>query len=472
MAYVVAPDRQHGATMSLRTRLVVATVALTAVALALFASAVTAAYRRSERQALDDQLVAAVPPILRELDDDGPDRGPGPPLAIPAGYVAQLRVGREVLASISDEDATSTPDLDAVATPDPDADPVLTTVRSATGSGDWRVVADPVQEQGSTVVIAVPLSGVTSSVNRLLLLQAIGGAALLGVLGIGSALLLRRGLRPLESMASSAAAITAGDLDRRVSPADRRSEVGQLGLALNTMLASIQGAFADRDATEAKLRRFLSDASHELRTPLTSIQGFAELGVLGKDGAVDSELAFARIEDESARMRRLIDDLLTLARLDEQRARANGAVDLSVVAADSAAAAHASAPDRAVSLDAPAPAVVIGDGDLLRRAVENLLTNAVRHTPPGTPIEVATRANGAGVDVTVRDHGPGFPPDDLDRVFDRFWQADRARVGDGSGLGLAIVHAIVAEHGGSVVAANHDGGGAVVTLHLPTGSTT
>jgi two-component system, OmpR family, sensor kinase len=473
MACFVAPGRQHGGRMSLRTRLVVATVALTAVALALFASAVTAAYRRSELRALDDQLISAIPSILRDLDDGGAERGPGPPLAIPAGYVAELRRNGAVVSSIRDDTATSTPDLAAVVEPVAGGDPTFTTVDSATGSGAWRVIADPVEQRDavSIAVVAVPLSGVSSSVNRLVLLQVVAGAALLGVLGLGSALLLRRGLRPLETMATSAAAITAGDLDRRVTPADTRSEVGQLGLALNTMLADIESAFAERDATEAKLRRFLADASHELRTPLTSIQGFAELGVLGRNGAIDQQLAFTRIQDESARMRRLIDDLLTLARLDEQRPRGTEPIDMSVVAADSATAAHATAPDRPVSLDAPAPAVVVGDADLLRRAVENLLTNALRHTPPGTPIDVATRSNGTGVEVTVRDHGSGFPPDDLDRIFDRFWQADRARVGEGSGLGLAIVSAIVAEHGGSVVATNHRDGGAVVTLRLPSPAT-
>ena len=182
------------------------------------------------------------------------------------------------------------------------------------------------------------------------------------MLAVGSWLILRRGLRPLEHMATSARSITAGDLSQRVAPADGRSEVGQLGLALNTMLGEIEAAFAERDATEQRLRQFLADASHELRTPLTSIQGFAELFRLGGDkDHVDLAIILRRIEEESARMKVLVEDLLLLARLDETRPVERAPVDLAVLAADACSDAVAADPGRPVTLDASGPVIVLGD---------------------------------------------------------------------------------------------------------------
>jgi two-component system, OmpR family, sensor kinase len=291
---------------------------------------------------------------------------------------------------------------------------------------------------------------------------------LLAGLGGGAWLILRRGLRPLEEMAATATAITGGDLSRRVEPADDRTEVGQLGLALNTMLDDIEQSFRQRDATEARLRQFLADASHELRTPLTSIQGFAELFRL-HEGRDDLDLAtiLSRIEGESDRMRRLVEDLLLLARLDQTRPPAAQPVDLAVIAADACTDATARDPERSISLHAPEPVVVRGDPDHLRQALTNLLANAAVHTPPGTAVDVGVRVDGPWASVWVRDHGPGLDDHALAHAFDRFWQADAARAGAGSGLGLSIVAAIVAEHGGQAGAANAPGGGAAFTIHLP-----
>ena len=166
-------------------------------------------------------------------------------------------------------------------------------------------------------------------------------------------------------------------------------------------------------------------------------------------------------------MKTLVEDLLLLARLDETRPFDPEPVDLTVLAADACTDAVAIAPDRAVTLDAPLPVVVSGDADHLRQAIANLVTNAVRHTPDGTPIEVSTRVAGDRATVTVRDHGPGLAPDAVDHVFDRFWQADSARVGAGSGLGLSIVAGIAEEHGGEARAANPADGGAAFTLDVP-----
>ena len=350
------------------------------------------------------------------------------------------------------------------------------TTGSVAGPGRWRVYVGPADRlPGWTTVVAVPSDEVRSSLNRLVLIEVTAGVGLLTLLGGGSWLILRRGLRPLERMAQSAATITAGDLSQRVHPSDDRTEVGQLGLALNTMLSRFESAFREREEVEAKLRQFLSDASHELRTPLTSIQGFAEMFRL--DAAADHvnlEVILRRIEEETARMRVLVDDLLLLARLDETRPLERQPVDLSVLAADACSDAAAADPGRPVTLDAPAPIVIRGDRDHLRQAIANLVTNAVRHTPPHTPLEVSARAepDPAVAVVAVRDHGPGLDAEGLAHAFDRFWQADRARVGHGTGLGLSIVAAIAHEHGGVVAVANAPGGGAVFTLRLPLSGTT
>ncbi|HEY4377265.1 MAG TPA: HAMP domain-containing sensor histidine kinase, partial [Acidimicrobiales bacterium] len=343
------------------------------------------------------------------------------------------------------------------------------TTGSATGSGAWRVYVGPARGPGSAaVVVALPLASITGPLHRLVLIEAFGALGLLVLIGGGSGLILRRGLRPLEQMAGSARVITAGDLSQRVAPSDDRTEVGQLGLALNTMLDEIEGAFRERAATEARLRQFLADASHELRTPLTSIQGFAELFRLGPDREhVDLPVIMRRIEEESARMKALVEDLLLLARLDETRPIERRPVDLAVLAADACSDAVAADPTRPVTLDAPEPVVVAADRDHLRQAVANLVANAVRHTPDGTPIEVSAHLVDGRAEIAVRDHGPGLDPEALAHVFDRFWQADTARAGRGVGLGLAIVSGIAEEHAGTVSVANAADGGAVFTLRLP-----
>jgi two-component system OmpR family sensor kinase len=250
--------------------------------------------------------------------------------------------------------------------------------------------------------------------------------------------------------------------------------VGQLGLAFNTMLSDIEAAFAERDATEAKLRQFLADASHELRTPLTSIQGFAELSRLGaadarrgEAPALDSATAMRRIEEQAGRMRMLVEELLLLARLDRIREAARVPVDLTVLAADACSEAAALAPHRRISLQGPLPVVVLGDETHLRQAIANLVTNAIRHTPDDTPIEVSSMSSASVGTVEVRDHGEGLDSAGLVHAFDRFWRSDRSRASTGTGLGLSIVAAVAAEHGGRAEVANAPQGGAVFTLVIP-----
>jgi two-component system, OmpR family, sensor kinase len=334
--------------MTLRLRLVVALVVLVTVGLGIFGAVTYGLYSRSQYDRLDDQVRASVPVVSEALwkeaypdgppfhgDGGGPGGGDGegsdgegdgegyrdpPSQVVPPGTYAQL-LGDDgsVIESIQSPSGGDEPDLPADVASRRNGE--LFTVGSVEGSTRWRVLVDEEPGFGDRrVVVAFPTSDVRSSLSRLIAVEAVAAAGLLLLVAVGAWLILRRGLRPLERMASTAGTITAGDLGTRVDPADDRSEVGQLGLALNTMLGKLEVSFAEQEATEQRLRQFLADASHELRTPLTSIQGFAELFRLGAGhDQVDLAVTMRRIEEESARMKDLVDDLLTLARLDRTR---------------------------------------------------------------------------------------------------------------------------------------------------------
>jgi two-component system OmpR family sensor kinase len=347
------------------------------------------------------------------------------------------------------------------------------TVGSKGSSGlRYRVLAEPTHDRpGLTTVVALPLREADATLDRLLRVEALVIGAVLLLLGGLAWWVVRLGLRPLDRMGETAGAIAGGDLSRRVSPATERTEVGRLGLALNAMLGQIEKAFAERQASENRLRQFLADASHELRTPLASIRGYAELFRIGAARKpADTEKAMGRIEDESARMGALVENLLTLARLDQVPEVPRKPVDLAELARDAADDARAMAPDRTVSLDADDAVTVLGDSSQLRQVLGNLVRNALMHTPAGTPIDLSVRRaeGGEGV-LEVRDHGRGLPTDDTDALFERFWRADpgRGRGRGGAGLGLSIVAAIVDAHGGRVSATNAPGGGASFTISLP-----
>ena len=465
--------------VSLRLRLVGALAVLLVVGLAAFGVGTYIRYSRSEYRQLDQRLRNLAPAVSHSLTDQagisdnggrpngrngGPTGGDRQPSVAPEGTYGELRDASGAFLTAITPYSTSKPKLPATLV----AGRIIT-VGSATGSGTWRVYADPVPAAGGNLaVIAVPTGDVADSLRQLAVTETIAALALLVALAGGSWLILRHGLQPLENMAEQARSITTGDLSQRVSPADGRDEVGQLGLALNSMLGEIETSFREREATEQKLRQFLADASHELRTPLTSIRGFAELFRLGTDNDhVDRGVIMRRIEEESTRMKALVDDLLLLARLDETRPVEFGPVDLAVLAADACSDAVAAEPGRPMTLDAPDPVVVAGVRDHLRQAIANLVANALRHTPVGSPIEVSARLLGGEAIVRVRDHGPGLDTEAIGHVFDRFWQADKARVGKGAGLGLSIVAGIAHQHGGTAEAANAEGGGACFTLRLP-----
>ena len=337
----------------------------------------------------------------------------------------------------------------------------------------YRVEAEAVAVDGAavgTVVVAIPLTEAHQTLGRLLLVEGLVTLVLLSGLGVLSWWIVRRELRPLDDMATTAGAIAAGDLSQRVSPEDDGTEVGRLGRALNTMLGEIEEAFDARRASEERLRRFLADASHELRTPLTSIRGYAELFDRGaRNRPADLETSMYHIRSEADRMSELVDDLLLLARLDRERPVERDPVELRAVAEDAVAALRVAAPERTVTYVAPEPTWVLGDASRLRQVVDNLLTNAVRYTPAASPIEVRVWPAGPAAILDVIDHGPGIAPGERDRIFEPFHRSDpsRARATGGVGLGLAIVSAIAQAHEGEVGVVDTDGGGATFWMRLP-----
>jgi len=474
---------------SLRARLVTGLVVLAAIGLLLLGAITYAEQRSFLLDRVDQQARAAAPAISRTFDqqniyvpgaapsggfDGGPDGGGGRggPLGadanLPPGTYGELRdaggavVGHVVLSY----SGLAAPQIPARLTT---GEPVIVSARGGSGLR-YRVLAIPNRDQSGTTVIAIPLRDVDQTLHRLLLVELLVIAGVLLALGISAWILVRVSLRPLDRMGETAGAIAAGDLDRRVSPATDRTEVGRLGLALNAMLARLERAFAEREASENRLRRFLADASHELRTPLASIRGYAELLRIGAaSGPDEAEKATTRIEQEAKRMGILVEDLLTLARLDELRDPVREPVDLTTIARITADDARATAPERAIEVHGDEGAIVTGDPHLIQQVLANLLRNALVHTPAGTPIEVSVAREEADVRVEVRDHGPGLPTSDVAAPFERFWRAEggRTRGKGGAGLGLAIVAEIVAVHGGTVAAENADDGGARFTVRLP-----
>jgi two-component system, OmpR family, sensor kinase len=460
--------------VSLRTRLLLAVLSLVAAGL-IVADAVTYTSLNSFLTArLDQQLVDAAEPTARFLSANpqpsprpGRDRSPLPPGTYAALVDAQGAVTSQITFGFTSTDQASQPWLPSPL-PSVQRAPLLLTVPGSEGSGDYRVVVRGVENGTSEVIVAIPLSSVEPILQRLLLLEIGVGVAVLGGLAALGAWAVRLGLRPLDRIAETAGAIAAGDLQRRVSPATTRTEVGRLGLALNAMLGKIEESFAARRASEDRLRRFVADASHELRTPVASIRGYAELFRRGAANRPDDlAMAMNRIEDEAGRMGHLVDDLLLLARLDEGRPLERAPVDLSQLASDAAADARAIAPDRPIRLDAAEDIVVVGDEPRLRQVVANLVRNALVHTPAATPVEISTRTEGDQAVLTVADHGPGVPPDAAAHVFERFYRADPARHDHGSsGLGLSIVAAVVAAHAGNVEVSRTPGGGATFQVEL------
>jgi two-component system, OmpR family, sensor kinase len=326
---------------------------------------------------------------------------------------------------------------------------------------------------GQTVIFAIPIDDVPATLAQLLHLELFISIVVVAATALLAWLIIQVGLRPLRRMGVVAGDIAAGDLSKRVEPATTNTEIGRLGLALNAMLSQIEAAFAQRTASENRLRRFIADASHELRTPLTSIRGYSEMLRRGAaESPADSDLARRRIEEESVRMSALVDDMLLIARLDQGRPLETKSVDLYAIASDAASDARAVAPQREITLDAPQSVMVRGDDTRLRQVVGNLVRNALVHTPSGTPIEIGVTTHNGTAQLTVTDHGPGLRMEDKERIFEPFYRADpsRSRDSGGAGLGLSIVNAVVAAHGGRVDVKETSGGGATFEVELPLAS--
>jgi two-component system OmpR family sensor kinase len=324
------------------------------------------------------------------------------------------------------------------------------------GVGEYRVAVDADSDEGK-VAAGLPTRPVTNVVSDLLVWQTLLTLLGVGLALAGGVLLVRRQLRPLRDVASTArdvAALPLAEGDIQLAPrvpdrlTDETTEVGRVGGALNTLLDHVEASLDARHRSEQQVRQFVADASHELRTPLATIGGYAELARRRPDDQVALRTALAKVEEESSRMTSLVEDLLLLARLDAGRTLVREPVDLTRLLVEAVADARVMAPRHQWRLDLPDhPVEVLGDEQRLHQVVSNLLANARRHTPDGTVVTVAARPHG----FSVHDNGPGFPTDLLNHAFERFTRADAARHRDGgAGLGLAIVLAVVRAHGGEV----------------------
>ena len=470
--------------LSLRTQLVLVTSVLIALAIAVTSLVAISALRAQMVHQLDEEMKASSSSLVSSVGTSQ-TRQDG---AVGSYRVYVLDQHGNVLYSIAgaDQQAENEPVLTGW-----DSEKVKkyhetgTTVNSRTGSNDWRIMPISLESstngQASSMVIALPLKQTNQVVALVGVLTFAFGLATLAAAIAMTWVIVTRTFEPLARVEQTAAKIAAGDLSQRIEDYNPSNEIGNLAISLNTMLAQIESSFNAQAKSEAKMRRFVGDASHELRTPLVSIRGYSELyrqGALPNEEAVAT--AMGRIESESKRMGQLVEDLLTLARIDERRESKLAPFDLFHLAVDASNDAYATSPDREVSLVgltddvAPTSAPVIGDESRMRQVVANLLTNAMRYTPAGTPLEIAVgvREDVPGYPLSVievRDHGPGIHGEDRERVFERFYRTDtsRSRETGGTGLGLSIVAAILEQHDGSVHIEETPGGGATFVISLP-----
>jgi two-component system OmpR family sensor kinase len=460
---------------SLRARLIVGVLVLVAVAIGAV-STITYAELRSFLIDRTDRQLRMTPPGLAS-SCERPDRGVPRPL-VPA---LTTRLGPDGHVGTPCPDNGFQRPLELT---DADAARLIarpgTPVELVTAEGTVRAIAWPARYGGGWEVVGQSLADVQGTLDRLLLLELLVGAlALVGVGALG-AVGVARGLRPLTRVTDTAQTVAgevssgSGGLQRRVPDGDPGTEVGKLGEAFNTMLDAVQTEVAGRQASEQRMRQFLADASHELRTPLTSLRGYAELITMreARDGVQrdpESADALRRITEEGARMARLVEDLLVLARSDAASgsARWDDPVALDELAADAVTDLRASFAGRSLTLDAEPGCVVSGDRDQLRQVLNNLIGNAAVHTDGA--VRVGVDRVGGEVRLTVADDGPGLAPPQAAHVFDRFWRADsaRTRARGGSGLGLAIVDALVGGHGGTIDFDTAPATGTTVTVRFP-----
>jgi two-component system OmpR family sensor kinase len=491
---------------SLRTKLIATLLALVILALAAMGFAGISLLR--------GQLLGT---YSNSLQSEGTSPSLNPCLAgyghCPAGLGIYVLTSSGQLQTIStgagySPNGTSTPDLSSSATSWLANHPQQSTTVPASGGG--KSLAMGFTAQGGTLILTTSVTGVYTTIRQLTGVDLIVSVVILFVLALLGFAVVQANLRPLVEIEETAEEIAAGHLNRRVPERDPHTEIGSLGRSLNTMLSQIETAFHAREESEAaahqseeRMRRFVADASHELRTPLTAIRGFAEYyrqrgglvrhwdrrAVAGSAPEVtatagltpdDLDRIMQRVEKEAARMGLLVEDLLLLARLDQQRPLARNPIDLLSLAADAVHDARMLAPDRTIGLTVqPGTAfLVVGDEPRLRQVIGNLMSNALTHTPDGTPIEVSIGSGildprvknpAPAIFLDVIDHGPGMTPDQAHRVFERFYRADQARTRTtgGNGLGLAIVSSLVTAHGGVASVRTAPGRGATFRVTLP-----
>ena len=455
---------------------------------------------------LDADLTNALHTITHPDDhrDGGPEGSPpfgggGPPLGIgptdcttggagtvqfppglpPGSISVRLIAGSPAVGStLTGYSCTQPLSDDQLAAVDPGTTRNVLYTREVPGLGSYRLLA-AVDQRGRTAILGMPFSSVNDTVYTLTWIVAGVSAAGLVIAAVAGAAIVRRSLRPLRRVADTASRVAEMELDRgdvalsvRVpeTDTDPRTEVGQVGAALNRMLGHVSNALAARQASEMRVRQFVADASHELRTPLAAIRGYAELTRRSND-EVPPNVAHAirRVESESARMTVLVNDLLLLARLDSGRPLARDPVDLSRLVLDTVSDAHIAGPGHNWRMDLPPdPVTVTGDQQRLHQVLANLLSNARTHTPPGTTVTTGLVESNGHVVLTVTDDGPGIPPALLPDAFERFARADtsRSRNAGSTGLGLAIVSAVVTAHQGTV-GVTSEPGHTVFTVTLP-----
>jgi two-component system OmpR family sensor kinase len=458
--------------MSIKARLVIAISVLVAAAFVLIGAVTVTVTRAQMLGRVDDSLLAAPARVPRF--EQGPGSGPGMESRRATATLVYAADGQVLYAEPSG--FRDNPDPLPVVSPADLAAGVghIFTTGAADGSGARFRVLVRAADSGFYLVVAAPLHDVDATISGLKALVAgTGVLVLIGVIVVAW-MTIRHELRPIDAMIETAGVIARGDLSQRVEQGSAASEVGRLGAALNEMLARIEESFAAQAASEHRLRQFVADASHELRTPLTSIRGYAELYRSG--AAADRaglERVMTRIEAEGARMGRLVEDLLLLARLDQGRPLERAPVDLVTLAEDAVAAAHAIEPERPLASTLPPSTIVCGDASRLRQVLDNLLANARMHTTPATPVHVSLTTEDGWAVLCVADEGPGIPEHDIARVFDRFYRVDtsRTRQNGGVGLGLSIVASIVAAHGGTVALDSTVGQGTAVHVRIPLAET-
>ena len=462
-------------TRSLSGRLLIGIVSLVVLGLLVADVATYTALQSFMLGRVDSQLTNGRPAAVGVLGGPGPERNAAG--QFPIGTVVELlrpdgtEIGNPLRYDFPSSTSSALPVRPSSLPSGSEQHPALLTLAGTGGVSQYRAAIWPEDSfQGDYVLLAIPMNDVNATLGQLLQLEVLISLGVVAATAVLALIIIRIGLRPLQRMAGVAQDIAAGDLTRRVEPATEDTEIGRLGIALNGMLSQIEAAFGERTRSEQRLRRFIADASHELRTPLTSVRGYAEMLRRGaQESPEDAAVARRRIEEESMRMSLMVDDMLVLARLGQGRPLEQAPVDLQSIARDAVADAHAVAPKRSITLDAPAPVVVTGDDTRLRQAMGNLIRNALVHTPSESPIEVALETHDGLATMSVVDHGPGLKPDDAGRVFEAFYRADpsRSRDSGGAGLGLSIVAAVVDAHGGSVKVTETPGGGATFEVELP-----